>query len=277
MARLIKDHREQTKTIPKFFEIEIATACYQACRFCPRPQLGGAEEYMSLENYQTILEKVRSLSDQPIIAFTGLGEAMKNPQWLDIVKHTLDQRVECLLETSLSNPTPGEDKKLIALDDELLTVIISIDAIDEKLYHSLRPAEKDEKPLAHKKSFAAILREIEEVLLKRPKNTYVQLIKMNDNFENIVAFHQYFSKYTDNIIIQKYNHYRNLLPERRLNPMQPFERIDCWHLKRDLVIKVNGDVPVCKQDLKKEHLLGNVLHDPLQAMSTRGTSTSKSI
>lgn len=261
LAKLVKNHREKMKTIPKFFEVEISTGCYQNCHFCPRPSLDSHEAFMNLEDYQIILEKILAFSTHPTISFTGMGEGMKNPHWIDIVNHTLDKKVECLLETSLSNVDGGEADKLIALDDELLTVIISIDAVDETLYDNLRPSEKP---------FNSILKEIEKVLLKRPKNTYLQLIKMNENFENIVAFHRYFSKYTDNVIIQKYNHYRNFLPERRLNPMQPFEKIDCWHLKRDMVIKVNGDVPVCKQDLKKEYLLGNLLTESTEAISAKG-------
>ena len=266
LAHLIKDNREKLKTIPKFFEVEIASGCYQACSFCPQPKLGLNEEFMNLKNYQKILKNLKSLTHNPIISFTGLGEAVKNPQWLDIVKHTLNEGVECLLETSLSGLNDNVRDQIINLANDKLIVIISIDAIDEDLYKQLRP----QKESFAEKKFTAILEEIENVLLKRPKNTYVQLIKMNENFENIVAFHKYFSKYTDNIIIQKYNHYRGFLPERRLNPMQPFETIDCWHLKRDVVIKVNGDVPVCRQDLKKEHLLGNMLSDSIEQVVDRG-------
>ncbi len=272
LAALIKNHREKLKTIPKFFEIEISTGCYQSCHFCPQPKLSLNEEFMSLKDYQRILKNILSLTHSPIISFTGMGEAVKNPQWLAIIKWTLNEGVACLLETSLSGLNGDIQNQIISLPDDKLTVIISIDAIDENLYNSLRPQKEN---LMEKKSFSSILKEIENVLLKRPQNTYVQLIKMNENFENIVSFHKYFSKYTDNIIIQKYNHYRGLLPERRLNPMQPFEKIDCWHLKRDMVIKKNGEVFVCKQDLKKEHLLGNLLTDPISTVVNEGTKYFK--
>jgi len=51
--------------------------------------------------------------------------------------------------------------------------------------------------------------------------------------------------------------------------MEPFERIDCWHLKRDMIIRATGDVPVCKQDVKGEHIMGNVLKEDIKAVWER--------
>ena len=40
--------------------------------------------------------------------------------------------------------------------------------------------------------------------------------------------------------------------------MTPLERSFCWHLRRDIFIRANGDVSFCKQDIKKERVLGNM-------------------
>ncbi|MBL8994892.1 MAG: SPASM domain-containing protein [Spirochaetia bacterium] len=157
--------------------------------------------------------------------------------------------------------TRESSDRLIALPGgEKLSLIFSIDAVKPELYASLRPGG----------DFAKILEEIEYLLLRRNKNTWVQIVKMNENFEHLVDYHHFFKKYTANIIIQKYNRYQGRLPERRLNPMQPFEKIDCWHLKREVVVDVEGRVLVCKQDLGKEHVLGNLLEDSMETIYQRG-------
>jgi radical SAM protein with 4Fe4S-binding SPASM domain len=47
--------------------------------------------------------------------------------------------------------------------------------------------------------------------------------------------------------------------------MTPLERYACWHLRRDLFIRANGDVAFCKQtvDQRKNSARGNLDKDAL--------------
>jgi spiro-SPASM protein len=265
LAELILKNRDKLRTLPKYYEVEITDACSSACSFCPRTALGvKAEHFLSPADFKTIIDKAVALSQKPVIALTGMGDALSHPQFFEILNVALDASVEVVLETSGVELNQKLADKLISLTPEKshwLTVIFSVEAVDEKLYQSLRKTDQD---------FSLILNQIEYFLLRRPKNTYVQAVKMTDNFEHLVAFHQHFEKMTSNLIIQKYNHYKNFLPERRLNAMTPLDPIDCWHLKRDIVIDVKGDVLVCKQDIKKEHRLGNIFQEDLKEIWKKG-------
>ena len=66
-------------------------------------------------------------------------------------------------------------------------------------------------------------------------------------------------------LFQKYNRYAGLMPERRVSDMTPLERYACWHLRRDLFIRANGDVAYCKQtvDQSKNSARGNLAKDKL--------------
>ncbi len=265
LATLILANRDQFKTIPKYYEIEVSTQCSSSCHFCPKTVSKSREsQFMSVAQFKLICEKAMTFSESPVLCLTGLGDALSHPQLLELLEVGLSLGPEILLETSGVELTHDLSNQLIALPEaqqKKLTIILSIEAIEENLYESLRPSTK---------AFSVILEQIEYLLLRRPNNTYVQAVKMIENFEHLVAFHKHFEKFTKNIIIQKYNHFKNTLPERRLNAMTPIDPIDCWHLKRDMVITVNGDVTVCKQDLKKEHILGNALKDSFQTIWEAG-------
>ena len=261
LARLILANRDKMRTIPKYYEIEISTVCSQECTFCPKPKLKSDAAFMSVDDYRAILDKIIAYAHDPVVALTGMGDAASHPEMLSILSYTLSQGVECILETSGAGFTASVSDAILAAATDRLTVIFSIDTVNPELYQQLRSS-----PIP----FSEVLENIEYFLLRRPHHTYVQLVKMKENFEQILPFHKHFSRFTKNIIIQKYNPYKGFLPERRINPMEPFDRIDCWHLKRDMNVKVSGDVVVCKQDIRGEHVLGNLLQNDIATIHAAG-------
>ena len=59
-------------------------------------------------------------------------------------------------------------------------------------------------------------------------------------------------------LLQKYNSYIGLMPEKRVSDMTPLERFFCWHLRRDLYIRADGNASFCKQDIHSEKIRGNL-------------------
>ncbi|MBN8217845.1 MAG: spiro-SPASM protein [Spirochaetes bacterium] len=265
LAARILAHRHLLRVHPKYWEIETSTRCLQRCAMCPKTTLGDAAPpaFMDPATFDALVGRICQFSPKPVLALTGLGDAASHPNFLGILAAALAHPVaEVLVETSGADFDLSLADQIMALPGgERLSLIFSLDAVDPKLHAELRPGER---PLS------AFLETVEYLLLRRPANTWVQAVKMNENFEHLVAFHKHFQRLTPNIIIQKYNPWRGLLPERRLHPAVPFDRIDCWHLKRDLVIRVDGTVPVCKQDLRNEHRLGNAIHEDLETIWARG-------
>ena len=60
------------------------------------------------------------------------------------------------------------------------------------------------------------------------------------------------------------------LPDRQVADLSPLERHPCWHLKRDLAVLLDGSVPMCREDLRRDHLLGNLETDGIAAVWERG-------
>jgi spiro-SPASM protein len=260
-AESVLENRAHLHTIPRYIEIEISRACHRRCTFCPRTLLAPEDDRtMSRDTFTAILDKLRDSIDEPVIALTGLGEPAMHPCLADLADDVISRGGHCIIESSGDGLSRETADRLIALDPRKLDIIFSLEAVDEKLFNSLRPGET---------GLHSILDTISYVLLRRKQGSWVQALKLNENLHHLVDFNRYFEKYTKNIIIQKYNTWRDQLPERRLNPMQPFERIDCWHLKRELFIDVSGTVRRCRQDLQSTYPLGVLPADSLSDILAR--------
>lgn len=73
------------------------------------------------------------------------------------------------------------------------------------------------------------------------------------------------------IILQKYNRYAGLMPEKRVTDLTPIQREFCWHLNRDLYVNSDGTVSVCKQTPGRE--LGNLHKESLMQIWQKGLSS----
>ena len=84
------------------------------------------------------------------------------------------------------------------------------------------------------------------------KNTnykiFIECLRIKENEDEIDDFMNRFKDTPLQVILQKYNSYINLLPERRIANFNPLHRDFCWHLVRDLYLNVHGHIPICKQD-----------------------------
>ncbi len=258
-AETILKYRHLLRTHPKYYEIAITHRAVQKNIYLPDRH---EECDLTLENFRTVLSKTISFAERPVIAFSGFGEMTAHPQWWDLVEEVLGQGQKCILETAAVFWNKEiSDYWLKHPRNDLLTIIFKIEAVDSELYASIRG---NAFPLT------TILDNIEYYLLRNPEHSYVETVKTTATFKHLPAFYDHFSRYTKKIIVGKYNTYCNVLPERRINPMKPYDQIDCWHLKRGMKIDAHGEVWLCKQDINKKHSLGNLITEPIEEIYKRG-------
>ncbi len=263
LADALLANRHLLRTLPKYYEFEVTTRGAGAYIYSPYYNLTRPETAdLSLSDFKDILGQISSFTSNAVIGLNSYGHTLAHKQLLSMAEAVLQNGHNCLIESTPDQLDPaGREQLHSLLADAKLRIIFYLDAVDPELYKYIHPAGKD---------FKTAMENVEYFLLRRQHNTYVQAVKMKCNFDHLVEFHKYFSKFTGNIIIQKYNTFRDILPERRINPMQPLEKIDCWHLKREMFIKPDGNVPVCRQDIKGEHILGNLLKEDIHNIFSRG-------
>ncbi|MDH4128448.1 MAG: spiro-SPASM protein [Spirochaetota bacterium] len=250
---LIDTHPHYMRSVPAYIEIEITNSCNCECIICPRTHLMKREiQNMSLDKYKAIVNELKSFCDDISIAFTFMGEPTLHPKLFDMIEFTLKiPKITLIIETNGILLNKEMINRLAEFNNDKLIIIVALDSPNDELYQKLRSVNE----------FGNVENNVSVLLEKMPKNSYIQILRLKENDEYLDAFYTRWHAYKDQIILQKYNDYKNQLEDRKGADLSPLKRFSCWHLKRDMIILVDGTVAFCKQDINGIFSFGNVFTD----------------
>jgi spiro-SPASM protein len=221
---------------------------------------------MSLECFKEIVGKIARYSGDAVIDISLWGEPAFHPRIGELIETVLrEPSLRLVIETTGIGWDRGLFERVRNTSQRQPTWIVSLDASREEVYRRLRG-----------EGFAQAVRTAEELLALFPATTYVQAVRMKENEEDLEVFFKSWKQRTENIIIQKYDSFSGFLPERAVADLSPLKRFPCWHIKRDLAILIDGTVPLCREDLRVEHPLGNMLREDLKTIWERGAAVYRS-
>ena len=257
LTEVITVREELQRTLPVYVSVQITDGCPQKCGYCPypkmNPELLTARNTMKFDDYQQILGKLKDFMDTSYINISPFGEPSLHPDIYRIIQSTADNGFTAVVETSGLGWDREKVKSLTDACKGNLLWIVSIDSNDPKLYSTLRG-----EGFSEAFEFAKFITEA------APETGYVQCVRMKENEDLLEPFYRFWKERTDNIIIQKYDWYSGFLPENTVSDISPIHRNVCWHLKRDLTILLDGTVPLCKADVKRTRVLGNIFTDAVE-------------
>jgi spiro-SPASM protein len=264
--RVLKEKPEILRTLPAYVQLQIMGGCPQACSYCPFPRFGGDvlknREYMDLESYKTAIKKVLDFCEDVVIGISMWGEPALHPQISEIIRETSNiDGVRLVIETS----GIGWDEAVIAEMEQYpespADWIFSLDAMDSALYKKLR-GNGMEEAFRTAKRFAA----------RFPGHVFFQAVRMKANEEHLESFYRTMKEGPGKVIIQKYDHFCEYLSQEKITDLSPVHRFPCWHIKRDLCILLDGTVPLCREDMEKKFVLGNIFTDSMEDIWSKGES-----
>ena len=262
----IGDSTEFLRTKPSYYQIQIVDSCPHLCSYCPFSKEAvdiESKTSMKIDDYSNLLDRIVLLSDDAHIALSAWGEPSLHDNIVAIVEETLKRdSLSLLLETSglgWSEEILQKIKKLSEKYHKPVQWIVSLDALDKDLYKKLRGNGYDE---AYKNAHF--------LLDLFAGDCWVQSVRMTENEVNLEEFFRYWKTKTENIIIQKYDWFCGEYEQKKITDLSPLKREPCWHIKRDMFIKLNGDVPLCREDLKCSMKLGNIYKDELESIWENG-------
>ena len=256
----LREQPESHRTLPAFFPIQIVERCPQACSYCPYPRFGGdimkKTGAMPVETFSRLVRKIADFSGDAVVDISLWGEPALHPRIEDVVHAALEvPGIDLVIETSGIGWPAGALSRIAVAGQKHPRWIVSLDASKESVYRELRG-----------EGFAEAVRTAEELLRLCPDRAWVQAVRMKENEEDLDAFYRAWKAKTENVIIQKYDSYSGVLPDRAVADLSPLVRFPCWHLKRDMAILLDGTVPLCKEDVGVSVRLGNALQDDLAAI-----------
>jgi spiro-SPASM protein len=267
----ILDEKPQLlRTFPSYIGVQIVDGCPQACSYCPYPKVNQdlltSRTEMSLEQFNHILSQVSGLAGDAVISFSTWGEPGLHSDIVSLIESCLSTAgLSLIIETSGIGWKPDAFDQIKAVCDtcesgnERIDWIVSLDAMDLKLYSALRGQGYTEAVSASEKLISLF-----------PDHTYIQAVRMKENEEDLETFFRHWKEKAGNVIIQKYDHFAGHLDQRKVTDLSPLKRFPCWHVKRDITVLLDGTVPMCREDLEKKTVLGNIFTDSLESIWAAG-------
>jgi spiro-SPASM protein len=266
----LQEHPEMLRTLPAFFPVQIVERCPHACAYCPYPGFGGnvlekAGE-MPADRFAALASKIAAFVGDAVIDISLWGEPALHRGILDIVASVLSEPgLELVIETSGVGWQPGMIQRIRDSFHREPTWIVSLDASNDRLYRTLRGD-----------GFAEAEKTAHQLLALFPATAWVQAVRMKENEEDLEVFYKAWKARTENVIIQKYDSFHGTLPDRSVVDLSPTKRFPCWHLKRDLAVRLDGAVPLCREDLGVETRLGNAFSEDLAVIWDRAERVYRS-
>ncbi len=269
VLEIVENRQEMLRSLPAFFEIQITEAVSQLVSYSPYPKVAGEVlrkgKEMPVARFRSLIERISQFAEDAVVSLSLWGEPALHADIAELVEETLKhQHLGILIETSGVGWKPGVLEKIRELEWERITWIVDLDASTKELYETLRGPGWEEAQAA-----------CNRLLELFPDRVHVQATRMQENEADLESFYNYWKGRVPNVIIQKYDWFCGFLPQRKVTDLSPIKRLPCWHLKRDMVILVDGSVPMCREDLRGRNLLGNVFENSLEEIWAQGESPYK--
>ncbi len=263
VCRLLEERPEILRTLPAFFAIQIVAGCPQLCSYCPYPRFGieetGKKGQMDIEVFAGLLDRIEAFCGDATLSVSLWGEPAYHSAFADLAAAALEKRFRLIVETSGIGWQEGVLSRIARKNLSGLDWIVSLDSRDPEEYRSLRGEGFEE---AH--------RTVEALQSLFPGRVYPQAVRMNENEEGLENFYRHWKNQGGKVIVQKYDHFCCFLPDRRVTDLSPLKRFPCRHLKRDVAVLMDGNVCLCREDLKAEHVLGNIANQSLEEIWAAG-------
>jgi spiro-SPASM protein len=281
---IVEKQPQILRTLPAFYPIQVYGGCPQKCAVCPYPQFTdtGRKDFMDSEKFKSLLDKIIAFSGDAVIDLSLWGELSLHPEKLKLIEEVISRHeLALIVETSGIGWKNDEVEKCAELCGSLgksagarknalppLSWIVSMDTCDSQRYTELRGAGFAEAETFAKKLFSLF-----------PNDSYVQAVRVKGSEDDTEKFYRYWKtaapKSEKNIIIQKYDDFCGVLEKKQASDISPVTRQSCWHIMRDLPVLINGDVPLCRENLsvlkgEKKDILGNVFADSLETIWQNG-------
>ena len=266
ITELLQSRAEILRTLPAYTSIQVVEGDVQTPIHSPyrlmRPDALQVREDMPLERFQALIGELARFAPDGMVHISLWGEAGLHARLPDLIRTVEDASgLELLVETSGVGWRPGHLDEIAAMKPTSTRFILDLDTDDEDSYTHVRG-----------RGFQEARQTADTLLEAHGDRVYVQTIRMGETEQQVEAFYRAWKDRGVQVIVQKYDHYCGRLPDRRVTDISPLNRFPCRHTQRDLNILIDGSVPMCREDLDRDHMMGNVFEDGIESVWQNGSA-----
>lgn len=270
LAEIAAGSKECLKTVPGFYNIQVSDEVAE-CIYSPvkKNDLPGK---MSFTDFSKLVDQIADFSEKAVVSVSKFGEFFALPECVKMVEKVLEHPgLSVFIETAgeyVTDDVCSEMGKVVQAAAprtngwQKVMVAVRMDAFTAKTYGAVRGG-------AAADGFEKTVDAVAKLNDAMPGCVYPQFVRMNENENELEGFYRYWSEKSNpsggNVIIQKYNSFAGVLPQRKVADLTPLERNVCWHLRRDMEILANGDVLPC-HSFALEGKYGNIFKEDIAAV-----------
>ena len=247
--------------VPKFpFHVDIETtdACNLRCIMCVHGTTGVPNPGMIDKNFaKGLIDQVASYGGYSI-KFNWRGEPSLHKDLIELVRYAKQKGI---LEVQMNtNGIPYNETKIRGLIEAGLDrIIFSVDGASKETYEKIRVGAKYEKLVENIKAFYSLRKE----LGKSKPLIRVQMVKMNENKDEVESFLKMWKPYVDDIKVN------NVTDRGQGNALTAGDRISvgrtrCPQPWQRMVVAYDGTVMPCCADWYMKWIIGDAKKSDLK-------------
>ncbi len=279
---LVEERGDSLRTLPAYYQIQIAGGCPHECVYCPYPawSSGGVSsspgkkvtdrsDFMSLSDYSNLMGKIAAFSREAVVSLSLWGECSGHPDIVEIARETLSHPgLSLVIETTglgWNGSAIEEISKISASvrnagEEPRINWIVSLDAAGSALYGSVHGVSDPAVADSNLRTAMDLVFSLETLF---PGAVWPQMLRLRESEQEVETFYRFWKEKLGRVIIQKHDHFCGSITDRRVADLSPLVRHPCWHIKRDMCIMLDGTVPQCREDLHALRPLGNAFEEAL--------------
>lgn len=246
MARKMENYQET----PFRVMIENTNICNADCVFCPHKIMKRKTGIMEMGLFKKIADECQRLGIGYVTVY-GFGEPLLDKSFFDRINYCKSLGIPRV--TTNTNAMYFDTKKIgQVFDSGLDEIYISFDAATERTYKKIRPGL----------DFSVVENNIFSLINEKRKRNSAKpeiILSFVESSLNASETHKYIKKWqgkADHVSISYIHNWTGDVTYGIKNLTK--KRDPCRLLWTDMVISVNGDVPLCCNDYENKVILGNI-------------------
>lgn len=253
---------------PSEVHLESDSRCNARCVMCPREGMERYQGPMARKLFDRAVDQVKAFPTVELLHFHLNGEPLllgadELVRRLDYARRWL-QRPRLLFFTNAS--LLDEYFTHALLDSALDEIAFSVDGGDKLSYERVRVGLQWEKVIGNIKFFVE-----ENIKRGRRIKTHAFIVPQKGNEGTIEAFHTLFRDMgVDDVGGSGVQNIGGLVDSKALKLKEQYDkgdkRMPCWRIFVDIDVLADGRVPVCCQDVRGLHILGDIKKQTLEAI-----------
>jgi len=256
VQRLKQHPKLQEASLPLDVEIEVCGTSQLDPIFSPMK--GIQRPMMEMGLFKKVIDELAACDDV-LLTIGGYGEPFLHPDIMEMVCYAKERGI--LGIHVATNGILLHDEIAKGLMDIPIDVIsVGIHTVNSEGYQAVNNGDFFDQ--VHDNLHACLT--MQDARGVRTPHLVPEIVKMDLTEEHIEAFFDFWYSRTGWVGIRGFNTYGGLLEDRSIVHLNCAARAPCMRLSERLMIFADGKVPYCSQDVRLQHVIGDLNRDSIQ-------------